>query len=88
MFSLNIKVSILGVEPLLPFCAWLFQERKNASILYNIALKFIEFLKQKVIRFGKVLIESISTFTEKKANAYFDTLINFHSKKSLNRVKS
>ena len=59
---------------------------ENAALC--IALKFIEFLKQKVNRFGKVLIESISTFTEKKANAYFGTLINFHSKKSLNRVKS
>ena len=56
------KVSILGVESLLPFCAWLFRVCKNAPILRkqnlinvrNSALKFIEFIKEKFIRFGKV----------------------------------
>ena len=47
------KVSILGVESLLPFSAWLFLGCKSANILYdpgvnkieNSALKFIKFMK-------------------------------------------
>ena len=46
------KVSILGVESLLPFCAWLFQGRrgvKNAPILYNLALNKILSSKLEIL---------------------------------------
>ena len=37
----STKVSILGVELLLPFCAWLFQGCKNPPILDNLAVNKI-----------------------------------------------
>ena len=62
------KVTILGVESLLSFCALFFLWCKEQNIIRveNSALKFSEFMKQKVNRFRKVLIKPISIFTEKK----------------------
>ena len=49
------KVSILGVESLLPFSAWIFLGCKSTNILYKLGVNKIEKSAVKFIKFVKYL---------------------------------
>ena len=81
--SLYSKVSNLGVKSLLPFHAWLFQCLKKLTYSDHLALhkissklevmyKFIEFIKKKVNKIGKVFNQTNINFHYRESK-YFET---------------
>ena len=80
------KVSILGVESLLPFHAWLFRGCKNRPILYHLGLnklllKFIELLNWNFNRFKHAFIKSILSFISLKIKCSKPKTIQLHGDK-------